>query len=73
MKQKDLLTDTRQMLAQVYGRGRSVLTAQEIATGAGVSRKWVEKLAQGAVTDPGVTRVQKLHDFLAGRLLHGHQ
>jgi transcriptional regulator with XRE-family HTH domain len=68
VEQKDLLADTRQMLAQVYGRGRSVLTAQQIADGSGVTRKWVEKLAQGAVADPSVRRVQRVHDFLAARL-----
>ena len=63
-----LLSQTREMLRQVYGRGSNGLTAKEIAAGAGVGVKWLEGFVQERTKDPGVTRVQRLHDFLAARL-----
>lgn len=45
----------------------SGLTQRQIADGAGVSYWWYIKFAQRSITDPGVDRVQKVHDFLAAR------
>jgi transcriptional regulator with XRE-family HTH domain len=36
----------------------------EIAKRAGVGLPWLKKLLQGAIDDPGVKSIQKLHDFL---------
>jgi hypothetical protein len=52
---QELLTERR----QVWSLTR---IAQE-SRGA-VDREWLIKFARGAVEDPGVNRVQRLHDFL---------
>lgn len=35
----------------------------EVADGAAVSRRTIEKIASGEIADPGVSNVQKLHDW----------
>jgi hypothetical protein len=59
----DLLTKTRALLEA------SDLSLREIAEGAGppVSYEWLKKFAGDYQSDPTVTRVQTLHDFLARR------
>jgi hypothetical protein len=56
----DLLATTRALLAS------SELSLREIAAGAGepVSYEWLKKFAGDYQSDPTVTRVQRLHDFL---------
>ena len=56
----DLLTKTRAMLES------SELSLREIAEGAGspVTYEWLKKFAGDYQSDPTVTRVQTLHDFL---------
>lgn len=44
------------------------LTYREIAEGAQVDKNWVAKFVQRAIEEPGVTKVQRVHDFLAGRI-----
>jgi transcriptional regulator with XRE-family HTH domain len=41
------------------------LTYEEIATGAGVKFDWLAKFKQRHITEPGVSKVQAVHDFLA--------
>ena len=57
----DLLSKTRDLL------DRSQLSLREIAEGAGppVTYEWLKKFAGDYQSDPTVTRVQTLHDFLA--------
>lgn len=59
----DLLTKTRSLLEA------SDLPLREIAEGAGapVTYEWLKKFAGDYQSDPTVTRVQTLHDFLAKR------
>jgi hypothetical protein len=59
----DLLTKTRKLLADCE------LPLREIAAGAGepVTHDWLKKFAGDYQSDPTVTRVQRLHDFLASR------
>jgi hypothetical protein len=56
----DLLTKTRKLLADCE------LPLREIAAGAGdpVTHEWLKKFAGDYQSDPTVTRVQTLHDFL---------
>jgi hypothetical protein len=59
----DLLTKTRRLLAECD------LPLRDIAAGAGepVTHEWLKKFAGDYQSDPTVTRVQRLHDFLARR------
>ena len=59
----DLLTKTRALLKS------SELSLREIAEGAGppVTYEWLKKFAGDYESDPTVTRVQTLHNFLARR------
>jgi len=43
----------------------SKLTYREIAAGSGVDIQWFAKFKQGRIGDPGVSKVQAVHDFLA--------
>lgn len=58
---ESLLSRTKKLLAQ-----RGELTLREIAEGAGVGHEWLRSFAYGErIKDPGVTRLEKLHNFLA--------
>lgn len=39
----------------------------EVAEGSGVSRRTLEKIARREIADPGVSHVQKLHDWFRER------
>lgn len=43
------------------------LTYREIAAGARVDINWLAKFKQRAIDEPGVTKVQSVHDFLFAR------
>lgn len=53
-----LLTDTIKLLEANKGRWR------EISRDTGLGYDWINKLAQGCIADPGVRKIQKLHDHL---------
>ncbi len=36
-----------------------------VASGAGVEFEWLAKFGQGRIADPGVRKVQKVHDYLS--------
>lgn len=57
---ESLLTRTKALLKQ-----RGDLTLRQIADGAGVGHQWLRGLAYGAIKDPGITRLEKLHAFLS--------
>jgi transcriptional regulator with XRE-family HTH domain len=42
------------------------LSYGKIAEGAGLDKNWVAKFCQGNIGEPGVTKVQAVHDFLSG-------
>lgn len=43
------------------------LTLAAIAAAAGVEKEWLAKFSKGVIADPGVRKVQALHDYLARR------
>ena len=53
-----LLEDTQRLLKSAKTPRR------EIARGAAVGNEWLAKFSQGRINDPGVRKVQRLHDFL---------
>jgi hypothetical protein len=57
---ESLLNRTKTLLAL-----RGDLTLRQIAEGAGVGHQWLRGLAYGAIKDPGVSRLEKLHAFLS--------
>jgi transcriptional regulator with XRE-family HTH domain len=56
---ESLLSRTKKLLDQ-----RGELSLREIAEGAGVGHEWVRGLTYGAIKDPGISRLEKLHNFL---------
>ena len=61
MQSKTFLEETYELVANCG------LTQRQIAEGAGVNYWWYIKFAQRSIPDPGVERVQKVHDFLKNR------
>lgn len=59
-----LLTRT-QVLLQRRMNGEESLRQIAAMSGGAVDYEWLVKFASGKVKDPGVNRVQALHDFLA--------
>lgn len=57
----DLLTETIRLLKIDRGNWRK--TAEET----GLGREWIAKLAHGAIGDPGVVKIQKLHAYLSDK------
>lgn len=41
------------------------LKQPQIAAGANVSPHWLAKFSQGLIPEPGVSKVQRVHDFLS--------
>ena len=41
------------------------LSYGKIAEGSGLDKNWVAKFCQGNIGEPGVTKVQAVHDFLS--------
>lgn len=56
---ESLLDRTKKLLDQ-----RGDATLREIAEGAGVGHEWLRGFVYGAIKDPGVSRLEKLHNFL---------
>lgn len=54
-----LLEKTRALLE--LDRGSWPTTAEQT----GLGREWIAKLAQGLIDDPGVKKIEKLHDYLS--------
>lgn len=55
----DLYSQTLRLLAE---RAESL---QSVADGANVGYHWLAKLNQRQIPDPGVNRLQRVHDYLA--------
>lgn len=58
---ESLLTRTYQLLDACD------LTYAEIASGSGVDINWLAKFKQRAIGEPGVMKVQGVHDFLSSQ------
>lgn len=56
----DLLDKTRQLLA-----GKKLT---EIASATGYSYQWLWKVRDGVITNPSVTRIEKLYAYLTNEL-----
>lgn len=58
MKPETLLSRTQRLLEE------SGLTYRQIAAGAVVDMEWLAKFKQNRIGEPGVNKVQRVHDFL---------
>lgn len=58
--QAELLPATKRLLEQRAKR----LSLRKISAGSGVNLHWLGKFVQGKFDDPGVKKIQKLHDYL---------
>lgn len=38
---------------------------REVAEATGLGYEWLAKLSQGAIQDPGVNKIERLHKFLS--------
>ena len=54
----DLLASTLRLLEH------RTETFPQIARASGVGYEWLKKFSAGGIPDPGVRRVQRLHDYL---------
>lgn len=61
--EEDLLEKTLRLA------GESCEPASKICSAAGVTTRWYYMLLAGEIIDPGVRRVQRLHDHLAATAL----
>jgi transcriptional regulator with XRE-family HTH domain len=61
-KAKSLLQITYDLLDS------SDLTYRQIAEGAGVDVQWFAKFKQRRIPEPGVSKVQRIHDFLSTKV-----
>ena len=68
MANNSLLENTRDLLAQARGQ----YTQEQIAAGSDVTLTWLQKFVRGAIPDPGVERVPRVHDFLSERVAANH-
>lgn len=58
---ESLVTRTKKLL-----RERGEVSLREVADGAGVGHEWLRSFFyRGRIQDPGVTRLEKLHNYLA--------
>jgi hypothetical protein len=48
--------------------GKCDLPLPKIAVMSGLGYEWLKRLKRGEIPDPGVNRIEKLHDFLASRI-----
>jgi transcriptional regulator with XRE-family HTH domain len=65
-KEKPLLARTKDLLEQLHGDPQEgKFTYEDIADGAKVGREWLAKFAIGQIPEPGVNKVQRVHDFLS--------
>ena len=60
MANKTLLEQTYELLDGARGN----VPQEEIARGSNVTYTWLTKFSRRAIPEPGVERVQRVHDFL---------
>lgn len=56
----DLLTET----LELFAKRPANVSLRAISEASGVNFHWLGKFAQGKFDDPGVKKIQKLHDYL---------
>ena len=59
----DIHTETMQLLKTVNK------SPKEMAADTGLGKRWLERLMDGDYNDPGVKKIQKLHDYLTRQRL----
>lgn len=64
MAETTLLDKTRAMLAQALADGLRVKDLHRLSRG-NLEYEWIRKFHRGEIPDPGVQRLQMLHDLLA--------
>ena len=64
IQRMNLLSDTYRLLEQCRKRQ----SIRQIAEGADLNYHWLGKFAQHTFPDPGVVKVQKLHEYLSARV-----
>lgn len=42
----------------------TTMTSAEIATATGVNAWWVMRIRKGGIVDPGIRRLQRIHDYI---------
>ena len=60
-----LLERTMDLLAESLADPTN--SVSDVAAASGVGYEWLKKLKEGSIPNPGVIRVQALHDYLASR------
>lgn len=63
MPEPTILDTTRGLLAQALKDGLRVKDISRMSRGH-LEYEWIRKFARGEITDPGVQRLQMLHDLL---------
>jgi hypothetical protein len=58
----DLLARTYELLDR-----RGTVSLRQIALETGLGQDWLDKFSQRRIREPGVVKVQRLHDYLAAR------
>lgn len=56
---ESLLGRTKKLLEE-----RGELSLRQIAEGAGVGHEWLRSLCYGAIEEPGVTKLERVHNYL---------
>lgn len=56
---ESLLAKTKRLLQE-----RGDLSLRQIAQEAGVGHQWLRSLCYGAIEEPGVTKLEKVHNYL---------
>lgn len=68
----DADTDSVGLLGRTYQLlDATNLTYREISRGTGLDREWLAKLKQRRIGEPGVSKVERLHDFLLRQVATG--
>ena len=60
IRDMDIYNDTIDLLKATKGH----VSRRKIAADTGLGYEWINKLAQGLIEDPGVQKIQMLHNYL---------
>ncbi|MCU7917093.1 MAG: hypothetical protein KZQ95_01890 [Candidatus Thiodiazotropha sp. (ex Epidulcina cf. delphinae)] len=62
MNEKSFLDQTKQLLMETD------VPIKKICKDAGLSTRWYYRFISGDIKDPGVQRIQRLHDYLKSKV-----
>jgi len=60
----DLLTETKLLAGRLLTSRQDIERASAVI---GCTTRWYDKVMRGDIRDPGVRRIQALHDYLTAR------